>query len=136
MAITLLLPVDGSEGSKRSVEWVTVHLSGAELHLLNVQLPVASGGIKRFISQEKLNDYYRDEGLSALKPSRDLLDSKNIRYEHHIGVGDEAETIIRFAKDKRCDQIVLAKSDAGWLKLGSVANRVIRLSAIPVLVVP
>lgn len=136
MAITVLLPVDGSEGSKRAAEWVINNLREAELHVLNVQLPVASGGIKRYISGENLNEYYRDEALAALKPVRALLDSNNIKYEHHIGVGNEAETIVDFAKTKRCDQIVMAKSDAGWLKLGSVTNKVIQLSPVPVLVIP
>lgn len=134
--IKVLLPANGSGGPERAAEWVMANLPGAELHLLNVQLPVASGGVKMFISQDQLNDYYREEANGALRPVRELLDSRNVKYQHHIGVGDEAETIIHYAKQLSCDQIVIAKSEAGWLKLGSVTNKVIHISPIPVLVVP
>lgn len=132
----VLLPVDASEGSKRAAEWLSANLPEAELHVLNVQPRVASGGVKMFISQDQLNDYYREEANAALRPVRELLDSRNIKHQHHIGVGDEAETIVHYAKELNCDQIVMAKSDAGWLKLGSVTSKVIHLSPIPVLVLP
>ncbi|MGH8728191.1 MAG: universal stress protein [Burkholderiales bacterium] len=132
----VLLPADGSDGAKRAAEWVSANRRDAELHILNVQLPVASGGVKMFISEDSLNDYYRDEALAALKPVRDLLDSNNVKYEHHIGVGDEAETIVRFAKEQHCDEIVIAKSDPGFWKFGSVSRKVIQLSPIRVVVIP
>ena len=138
----MLLPVDGSENSLRAVQHVIAmkeqYSDPIEVHLLNVQLPVASGAVKMFISQQQLNDFYRDEGMAALKEARALLDQAGVSYQHHIGVGDLAGTITSYAKDKQCRQIVIGTrgrgSFAGAL-LGSVATKVVHLADIPVLLI-
>jgi len=138
----ILLPVDGSENSLRAVRHVIAmkeqYRDPIEAHLLNVQLPVASGAVKMFISQQQLNDFYRDEGVVALKDARALLDQAGVSYQHHIGVGDLAGTIVSYAKEKQCRQIVIGTrgrgSFAGAL-LGSVAVKVIHLADMPVLLI-
>ena len=138
----ILLPVDGSENSLRAVQHVIAmkeqYSDPIEVHLLNVQLPVASGAVKMFISQQQLNDFYRDEGVAAVKDARALLDQAGVSYQHHIGVGDLAGTITAYAKDKQCRQIVVGTrgrgSFAGAL-LGSVATKVVHLADIPVLLI-
>ena len=137
-----LLPVDGSENSLRAVQHVIAmkeqYSDPIEVHLLNVQLPVASGAVKMFISQQQLNDFYRDEGVAALKDARALLDQAGVSYQHHISVGDLAGTITSYAKDKQCRQIVIGTrgrgSFAGAL-LGSVATKVVHLADMPVLLI-
>jgi len=138
----MLLPVDGSENSLRAVQHVIAmkeqYSDPIEVHLLNVQLPVASGAVKMFISQQQLNDFYRDEGVAVLKDARALLDQAGVSYQDHIGVGDLAGTITAYAKDKQCRQIVIGTrgrgSFAGAL-LGSVATKVVHLADIPVLLI-
>jgi len=138
----ILLPVDGSENSLRAVRHVIAmkeqFRDPIEVHLLNVQLPVASGAVKMFISPQQLNDFYRDEGVVALKDARALLDQAGVSYQHHIGVGDLAGTIVSYAKEKQCRQIVIGTrgrgSFAGAL-LGSVTTKVIHLADMPVLLI-
>ena len=138
----ILLPVDGSENSLRAVRHVIAvkeqYRDPIEVHLLNVQLPVASGAVKMFINQQQLNDFYRDEGVAALKDARALLDQAGVSYQHHIGVGDLAGTIVSYAKEKQCRQIVIGTrgrgSFAGAL-FGSVTTKVIHLADMPVLLI-
>lgn len=138
----ILVPVDGSENALRALRHVISHSGDfsapIELHLLNVQPPVASGAVKMFISQQQLNDYYRDEGLAALKDARALVDGAGLGAHHHIGVGEIAPTIASYAKEKGCQQIAMGTHGRGGLAgalLGSVATKVIHLAEMPVLLV-
>lgn len=138
----ILVAVDGSEGSEAAVNYV-VKANGLarepiEAHVLTVQTPLAGVNVKLFISQESVNDYYRDAGTAALARSREILDAAGVRYTHHIGVGDPAEVIVEYARAKGCDHIVVGSRGLGavsGLVLGSVAMKVIRLAELPVTLV-
>lgn len=138
----ILLPVDGSDNALRAVRHIVEQKDGYqkpfELHLLNVQLPIASGVIKTFISKSQLDDYYRDEGLSALERARAELDAAHVPHQDHVSVGELAATILDYARDKNCDLIVMGThghSTFGGALLGSVAARVLHLAVVPVLLV-
>jgi len=140
--LIILVPIDGSENALRALRHIIgtrdLYREPIELHLLNVQLPVASGAVKMFISQPQLNDYYRDEGLAALKEARALLDKAGVPFQHHIGVGEIAPTIASYAREKDCRQIAMGTHGRGGLAgalLGSVATKVIHLADRPVLLV-
>lgn len=139
---SILLPVDGSDNALRAVHEVAAKHSWfkqpLELHLLNVQLPIASGLVKSFISKSQLESYYRDEGLHALAQARAILDAAAVPYQHHIGIGELAKTIIDYAQDKNSDLIVMGTHGRGAVKgalLGSVSSRVLHQSGIAVLLV-
>jgi nucleotide-binding universal stress UspA family protein len=140
--IRILVPIDGSEYSLRALRHVldTRHeyRDPIELHLLNVQLPVASGAVKMFISAQQLKDYYRDEAEAALKEARALAQTASVVFQHHIGVGEPAAIIAGYAKEKECRQIVMGTHGRGNLAgalMGSVATKTIHLSPVPVLLV-
>ncbi len=139
---SILLAVDGSENALRAVkDFIAKHdwyQQPVELHLLNVQLPIASGLVKSFISKSQLESYYRDEGLAALAPARSILDDAGVAYQHHIGVGELAKTILDYAQAKASGLIIIGTHGRGAMTgalLGSVATRVLHHSEIPVLLV-
>ena len=139
---SVLLLVDGSDNALRAVrdfvekrDW---YRQPVDLHLLNVQLPIASGLVKSFISKNQLDDYYREEGLAALQQARALLDEAGVPYRHHIGVGDLAATILDYTVDKKSDLIVMGTHGRRAVKgalLGSVAARMLHEGNVPVLLV-
>lgn len=140
--LKLLVPVDGSESANRCIDVllrkVGWYRDGVEVHLLNVQPPIVSGNVTMFIKREQLDEYYRDEGLKALAEARRKLDAAGVPYVHHIGVGEPAETIARYAHEKQCDQIFMGTRGMGRIAgvlLGSVATKVIHLADVPVLLV-
>lgn len=140
--LKILLPTDGSDYALRAVRHLTEHADWyrepLEVHLLNVQLPIASGAVKMFISQQQLNDYYREEGLKHLQQARSLLETAAVAYQHHIGVGELASTIVDYATDKGCKMILMGTRGRGALKgamLGSVAMKVLHRAEVPVLLV-
>ncbi len=138
----LLIPLDGSTQAQRAVDYVISHPDMfreiPQLLLLNVQWKVATGNVKLFISQDTINDYYREQGLAALKPARDALDAAQIPYQYHISVGTPAESITQYAREQQVDQIVMCRQGEGGLQmllLGSVVAKVLHLAECPVLLV-
>jgi len=139
--LKLLVPVDGSEHSLRTVDYLIKSLSlykdTVEIHLLNVQHPLPARAASH-IGHDKVQEYHREQGLASLSEARKKLDAAAATYHHHIGVGDEAETIVKYATEKNCDQIVMGTRGLGSvsnLLLGSVATKVIHLAEMPVVLV-
>lgn len=137
----LLAPVDGSEVSKRAIDQLLKGLGGykepAEIHLLNVQHPLHAD-VSMFVSANQIRQFHHDEGMKALRPAREKLDAAGVPYAFHIGMGDPAEVISQYAKEKACDQIILGTRGLGavaGMLLGSVATKVLHLSDVPVLLV-
>jgi len=139
--LKILLPVDGSENSSKTVadfiQLLDWYKEKPEFHLLNVQYPL-DGNVSLFINQTDIKQYHQEEALRSLKNTQDLLDQAGISYQYHILVGDPAEMIVRFATEKQYDQIIMGPRGKGGIKgllLGSVTNKVMQLSNIPVLLV-
>lgn len=134
----ILVPVDGSESANRAIDHAirqATNQTGMDIHVLNVQIPILSGHVKMFISEQQLNDYYRDEGYAALKSAQERLKQANVAHTHHISVGHVAETIAQYAKENTIDQIIMGTRGMGAISefvLGSVASKVIHLSSVPV----
>lgn len=139
--LKILVPVDGSENANRAVAHVIrLYRNDAQvdIHLLNVQIPIDSGHARLFVSADELEDYHREEGMAALADARRMLDEAGVPYTHHIAVGHVADTIIRYAKERGIDKIVLGSHGRTALLqvlLGSVAQEVLKRSDVPVTLV-
>lgn len=141
----VLVPVDGSESSNRALDHLIRKLAlfkdkdSVEIHLLNVQHEIPYGQrVSSVVGHDKIAQYHREEGMAALKPGMQRLDAAKVRYQHHIGVGDAADVICRYAKEKGMDQIFMGTRGMGSVSnvvLGSVATKVIHGSPVPVLLV-
>jgi nucleotide-binding universal stress UspA family protein len=138
----ILIPVDGSAGANRAVENVLASVAMLkempQIFLLNVQWKLATGNVKMFISQETMNDYYREQGMEALSAARSILDAAGLAYTYHVSVGMPAEAIVQYAQEQKIDQIVMGaqgESNLSKILLGSVAGKVAHLAPMPVLLV-
>lgn len=138
----LLIPVDGSANALRAVEFVIGNIAtlkeAPQVLLLNVQWNVAAGNVKLFINQDTINDYYREQGMAALRSACAALDAASLPYQYHISVGTPAEAIVRYADEQAVDQIVMGRQGQGGLQsllLGSVVHKVLHLTDRPVLLV-
>jgi nucleotide-binding universal stress UspA family protein len=140
--VKILIPVDGSAGANHAVDHVISSMDwlkeAPQVCLLNVQWKLASGNVKLFINQETINDYYREQGISALAEARAKLDAAGLAYSYHISIGTPAEAIVQYAQEQVVDQIAISAHGQGTLSemlLGSVATKVAHLAKIPVLLV-
>lgn len=140
--LKILVAVDGSENASRAVGQVLALARNSreplEVHVLNVQPPVTFGDVKKFVSPETLNAYYHDEGTKAIAGARARFDQASVPHTYHIGVGPVAETIVQYAREHGCAQIVMGSRGLGSVSsflLGSITTKVLHLVDVPVTLV-
>lgn len=136
-----LVPVDGSLHALRAVDHV-IREAGRDaiapaLILVNVQAPLPSD-VTRFVDSSVVQDYHREAGEAALASARAKVEAAGLACSVHVLVGETAPTIVDFARKQNCTLIVMAARGLGSVAgvlLGSVTNRVVHLTDLPVLVV-
>ncbi|NWG31755.1 MAG: universal stress protein [Rhodocyclaceae bacterium] len=137
----ILLAVDGSDHSLRAAHHVINAVSGCAGHqvfLLNVQEPVDAPEIRSHMKASEIEAMQETRGGDALAPVREILDAAGVSYTPVVLIGPLAETIVQFAADQGCDKIVMGTRGLGALGgalLGSVSQKVLQLSSLPVTLV-
>ncbi len=145
----ILLPVDGSEASKKAAKTgiSIAKLTGANAIALYVIPPPTPGDIwdvwtpsdseeaKRF--KQKFEEHLKTIANCYLSEIKKIADQQGVSCELLSLRGDSpADEIIKIAEQKNCDLIVMASQSKGGISavIGSVTLRVISKSRIPVLV--
>jgi nucleotide-binding universal stress UspA family protein len=144
MIRTILLPWDGSEPSRRALDFLLKRLKeqpSAEVHLLNVQhraptLERMTGGRPSEI--QNLEGPVLEAGRKALDGAVKVLAAAGIPHVAKVIAGDAAQEIAEYAKTHHCEGIVMGTRGLGTvatLVLGSVAHKVLHLTQVPVTLV-
>jgi nucleotide-binding universal stress UspA family protein len=135
----ILVAVDGSKASLKAVQLLIDHSDWyrdqPKVELLAVHLPVPRVS---HTNKAQLERYYQEEGESMLGAAKKKLDGAGIAYQTLVLVGPVAETLVKHAKEKRCDLIYIGTrgmSELGKALIGSTASKVLQISDIPVLLV-
>lgn len=149
----ILLPIDGSEASKRASEHAIniSNISGGDIIILFVlepfipRLPI----LPTATEPSPDDDYYievKEEGQHIIKSFKKNLEQQckdrceNIRFKTLIKEGKSHVEILNTIDEKNIDLVVMGASGRhstlDRLTLGSVTERVIREARVPVLVIP
>jgi nucleotide-binding universal stress UspA family protein len=137
----VLVAVDGSQPCERAVAYLADLIRRGwprEVHVLNVQPPILSGEVRRFVTQDMIDTYHREEGHKALEAAERKLNAAGVVYVASIRVGHVAETIAEYVRQQRCDAVLMGTrglGSTGSLVLGSVATKVVHLVDVPVTLV-
>lgn len=134
----ILLPTDGSEGMKpiidHAVDLAETH--GATLHALYVVNTASLSDLPMESSWEGLGRALEEEGQEALGDVEERANA--VPVETVLLEGSPARKIVEYAEGEGCDIVVMGthgRSGVDRLLLGSVAERVVRTSSVPVLTV-
>lgn len=133
----ILVPTDGSPEVDavldHAAELAAVH--DAELHILYVVNTAGYVGLPTEAGIEGLGSMLREQGEAALDRAEDRVDEP---VERVLAEGSPGKEIVRYADDENCDLVVMGTHGRGGidrLLMGSVAERVVRTSTVPVLTV-
>lgn len=134
----ILVPTDGSAGMTRVIDHASrlARTHDAELHFLYVVNTASFSNLPMETSWESVTSMLRDEGETALRAAEDRADAREVVTV--ITDGPPSREIVEYADVERCDLIVMGTHGRGGLNrllLGSVAERVVRSSNVPVLTV-
>jgi len=138
----ILLPYDGSDNAGRALAWV-IDLAKSngpvELHLVYAHPePTVYGEIAVYVTAEKMAELQRGHGEDILQPAIEALTAAGIPFTTEVLTGDTAHRIVKRADELGCDSIVMGtrgRTAIGNLVLGSVANKVVHLTKLPVTLV-
>lgn len=142
--IKILLPVDGSQGALAATRTLIQHAAmfkepvHVELVTVHGVVPIVKGISRTVIEQEEVERHFRTEAENALAPSRRLLEEAGIEHEAHVLIGDTAPALVSHAQNTGCAMIYIGTrgmTPLSGLLLGSVATRVVHLTAFPVVLV-
>lgn len=133
---TILLPTDGSEGIAQVVDNAEqlAHELDATLHVLHVTNTASLADLPMESSWEGVNQALKEQGQEAITEVEEMVD-EDIEIEDAVRDGSPAKEIINYAEENDCDCIIMGthgRSGVDRLLLGSVAERVIRASPVPV----
>lgn len=138
----ILVPTDGSDvaatAAARAVDLAAA--VGADLLVLHVIDAEAIGFVEPSdLDLDEVRTSLRREGERATDAVAELAREGGVPVETAVRVGVPAETIRRVAVETGADLVVMGthgRGGVGRFVLGSVTERVLRGSAIPVLAVP
>lgn len=138
----VLAAVDGSEASNRSLETLVrmaKEFSNApEVVLLTVKMPMPPlTGMGVVVSADMLDAYYAQAQEETIAAARAKLSGAGLQFIERKEIGDPAEMIVRVAQETGSKLIFIGSRGMGafgTLVLGSTSNKVIHLTAIPVVI--
>lgn len=136
----ILIATDGSEYTKNSIDYgiELAKNTQAELRVLYVIDTAAFASIPMDAAWESMYELLKQEGDEATRFAADKAEAQGLTVERLTVEGHPAEEIIKYAEKNSMNLIVmgtLGKSGLDRFLLGSVAEKVVRASKIPVLVV-
>jgi nucleotide-binding universal stress UspA family protein len=135
---SILIPTDGSEQTEAAVEHALTlaETYDAKVHALYVVEMQASYILTVGLSDEKMAEYeeYGEETVTEVvnRASEHGIDGKGV-----LRKGNVAEETVDYAEENDIDGIVMGRQGHGAIEryVGSTAERVVRMTEIPVTVI-
>jgi nucleotide-binding universal stress UspA family protein len=134
----ILVATDFSKSAALALDWSTrfAQLVGADLHVVHAwQIPVLVGPAGAYLATAEMAGSLETELASELAK---ICDGRPVAGRHLIRSTPE-EAVRKVAKDVKADLIVAGTqggSDLAHVVFGSVAERILRTSELPVVLVP
>lgn len=138
----ILVAIDGSDNAHRALEHAIGLASRmsepSSLLLANVHDDIALRSASQFVAKESLDAYLAEKVTEETRQAIEIATRAGVKFETRLLRGRISNVITEAAVAEGCDMLVLGSKGRSALKdllIGSVAQRVIALSTVPVLLV-
>jgi nucleotide-binding universal stress UspA family protein len=137
----ILLPVDGSDYTKRMLSYLAAHeelLPGDHEYTAFTVVAPYSLYDTSFTNALSMEDFLRDQAEQVLGPVRSFMQQQGWKVRVDYVPGSPVQSIVEKAEVLKPDLIVMGtrgRSAFGALVLGSVANGVLGNCTVPVLLI-
>lgn len=135
----ILVPTDGSPSMRavvdHAVELASVH--DADIHGLYVIDTGSYATLPVETAWDGFTEVLRNEGAQAVAELESMVGDRSV--ETSIRKGNPSSEIVEYTRQHACDTIVMGthgRAGINRLLLGSVAERVVRASPVPVVTMP
>ncbi|WP_158055840.1 universal stress protein [Halorussus halophilus] len=141
MTKQILVPIDGSPQSDDALDYALEEFADDDLTLLHVIDPSDAGYSTSVGMPGGSEEWYegaKDESEALFEDAQAEADEYGVEFDTATEVGQPSRTIVEYAEEHGFDQIVMGshgRSGMSRILLGSVAEKVVRRSPIPVTVV-
>ncbi len=141
----IMVATDGSDVSLHAAETAVnlAKIAGAgvtAIYVLDMQRLNQLHGYTSFPGlKDKLLELMRKEGEKATAEVEQMALDAGVDYDRVLAEGNPAEEIIRLSLERGMDLLIMGsigRSGLAKILLGSVAEKVVRQSLVPVLLVP
>ncbi len=136
----IVIATDGSENTQRAISYgiEIAKLSGATVHALYVADTSSTISENWTLGRETIYEIMRNDGEKAVSRVKKIGEAAGVEVKEVVLDGYPSNEIIDFAENNNIDLIVmgtLGKTGLEKFLIGSVAEKVVRDSKVPVMVV-
>lgn len=134
----ILVGIDGSENSHRALTYARNLAEHYDAALCMLSAYRRTSDLLGYDDYEKLLARRKAAGQSILEEARKVLGETTITVEEELLEGPAADAILRAARIRKVDLIVVGSRGRGTLEgmvLGSVSSKVTQLAGCPVMVI-
>jgi nucleotide-binding universal stress UspA family protein len=139
----ILLATDGSKSAQHAAKFASKLLrqmtaKAGSITVISVHDDAGLRHARAVVGASVVADYLRELSDKELKPALKVLDAAGVKHDMIVRTGHVAQEIVDCARTGKFDMIVLGakgRSALADMLLGSVAQRVLSTSGVPVLLV-
>jgi nucleotide-binding universal stress UspA family protein len=136
----IVIATDGSENSRKAISYgiEIAKISGATVYAVHVVDTLSVVSDIWTAGKDLIHDMMIRDGKKILSETRKIIEDSGVEVKDVLLNGHPGEEIIRFTENNNIDLIVMGTLGATGLEkflMGSVAEKVVRHSKVPVMVV-
>lgn len=133
----IIFPFDFSKFSEKVVPYIVELKAFGAKEIVIVNVLEYEEFTSRSSSKLEIEEY-RERNFERMKYIKDELEEKGFKVVVRVEFGIPSKVIVSIAEEEKAQLIIIASTGAGFTPtlIGSTVQNVIRLSKIPVLVIP